>query len=185
MKIIVGLGNPGSEYNFTRHNAGFLALDYYFQRYELSWESTKSYGAIIGTLDNICCGGSSESGKILFMKPQNYYNESGQAVAAAARYYKVNTSDILAICDNFDLEFGKIRFRASGSTGGNNGLKSIDACLNTSDYPRVRIGTGNDELRRKVGNMKFVLSRFTPEEREKLPDILEEVRIKIDEFIRR
>jgi PTH1 family peptidyl-tRNA hydrolase len=99
------------------------------------------------------------------------------------RYYKIPESDVLVICDNFDLEFGKIRFRSSGLAGGNNGLKSIDASLGTSDYPRLRIGTENNELRRKMGDIDFVLSRFTPDEKKQLPEILTEVTEKIDEFL--
>lgn len=99
------------------------------------------------------------------------------------RYYKIPASDILVICDNFDLEFGKIRFRSSGSTGGNNGLKSIDKELSTSDYPRLRLGTENTAIREKVGATDFVLGKFTPEEKARLPEILEEACDRIDEFI--
>ena len=88
------------------------------------------------------------------------------------RYYKIPTSDILVICDDFNLEFGKIRFRSSGSAGGNNGLKSIIESLGTEDFARIRIGTGNDEMRKKMGDVDFVLSKFTPEEKERLPEIL-------------
>lgn len=172
MKIVVGLGNPGAKYNFTRHNFGFLALDFYFKRYNLSWGVKPLLGAVTGRKNDI-----------LFVKPQDFYNLSGKAVAEIARYYKIATSDILVICDNFDLEFGKIRFRATGVAGGNNGLKSVDACLGTSDYPRLRLGTGNDELRKKLGDVDFVLSKFTPEEKERLPEILGQVCEKIDEFI--
>jgi len=171
MKLVVGLGNPGAEYNFTRHNFGFLALDFYFRLHDLSWGSQTRYGAIVGRRDDL-----------LFVKPQNYYNESGRAVAELARYYKIPTSDILVICDNFDLEFGKVRYRASGVAGGNNGLKSVTAALGTDDYPRIRLGTGNEELRKRLGDVEFVLSRFTPEEKERLPEILTEVAKKIDEF---
>ena len=99
------------------------------------------------------------------------------------RYYKIPASDILVICDNFDLEFGKTRFRSSGLAAGNNGLKSIDKVLGSSDYPRLRIGTENNELRRKMGDIDFVLSRFTPEEKEQLPEILTEAIKKIEEFL--
>ena len=99
------------------------------------------------------------------------------------RYYKIPASDILVICDNFDLEFGVVRFRMSGSAGGNNGLRSLDATLGTSEYARIRIGTGNDELRTKLGDIEFVLSRFTSQEKEQLPAILQVVTEKIDDFI--
>lgn len=172
MKLVVGLGNPGNEYNFTRHNFGFLALDFYFKLKHLSWSEKPRLGAING-----------RSGDVLFIKPQDFYNLSGQAVAAYARYYKIPTSDILVICDNFDLEFGKIRYRTTGVAGGNNGLKSVDKELGTSDYPRLRLGTENVELKNKIGAVDFVLSKFTPEEKAQLPEILNQVSEKIDEFI--
>ena len=172
MKLVVGLGNPGNKYNFTRHNSGFLALDFYFALHKLNWSDKPRLGAINGRTDDV-----------LFIKPQDFYNDSGRAVAEFARYYKVPTSDILVICDNFDLEFGKVRYRSSGMAGGNNGLKSVDSYLKTSNYPRIRIGTGNDALRSKLGDVEFVLSRFTPEEKERLPEVLGQVAEKIDEFI--
>ncbi|MBR2830935.1 aminoacyl-tRNA hydrolase [Candidatus Saccharibacteria bacterium] len=173
MKMVVGLGNPGGQYNFTRHNFGFLAVDYYFVRYKASWVAKPFLGAITGRIDDV-----------LFVKPQEFYNLSGRSVAAIARYYKVAASDILVVCDNFDLEFGKMRLRTGGSAGGNNGLKSVDAELGTTDYARLRLGTGNAEMRRKMGDTDFVLSRFTPEEKEALPGILEAAAGKIEEWIR-
>ena len=169
MKLIVGLGNPESKYNWTRHNTGFLVLDFYFKLKGLEWGAKPRLGAING-----------RSGDILFIKPQDYYNLSGQAVREYARYYKVATSDILVICDDFNLDFGVIRYRASGSDGGNNGLKSIISELHTSDFPRLRIGTGNDELRSRIGDVDFVLSKFTPEEKTLLPKVLKNTADKLD-----
>ena len=170
MKLVVGLGNPGSRYNFTRHNSGFLALDFYGKIHGLEWG--EKFGAV-----------ACREGDVWFVKPQDFYNESGRAVAELARYYKIATKDILVICDNFDLEFGKVRYRSTGAAAGNNGLKSIDEHLKTADYPRIRIGTENDALRKKLGDVEFVLSRFTDDEKSALPEILNEVCDKIDEFI--
>ena len=172
MKLIVGLGNPGTKYNFTRHNVGFLVLDYYAKIANLKWNETPKLNAIWGKKDDV-----------IFIKPQSFYNETGTVVANFLRYYKIELSDFLVICDNFDLGFGLVRFRGSGSAGGNNGLKSIDANLKTSDYARVRVGTGNDELRRKMGDIDFVLSKFTPEEKAKLPEMLQTTTDKINDFI--
>lgn len=169
MKLVIGLGNPGSQYNFTRHNFGFLALDYYFKRNNLTWESKPRYGAIWG-----------RRGDTIFVKSQGFYNESGVAAQEFIRFYKIKLKDILVICDDFNLEFGKTRYRAKGSAGGNNGLKSIISMLGTDEFPRLRLGTSNDELRKKIGDTDFVLSKFTPEEKEKLPEVLEEVLEKID-----
>ena len=171
MKLVVGLGNPGRQYLWTRHNFGFLALDFYFKRKDLSWGVKPRYGALTG-----------RSGDILFVKPQDFYNLSGRPARELARFYKVPTSDILVICDDFDLKFGTVRWREQGSSGGNNGLKSMITELGTENFPRLRLGTGNDELRRQMGDVDFVLSKFTPEEKEKLPEILREAEGKIDEF---
>lgn len=172
MKLVIGLGNPGSQYNFTRHNFGFLALDFYFKRYDLSWGGKPRYGALWG-----------RRGDIVFIKPQDFYNESGRSVREFMRLYKISVSDILVICDDFNLEFGKIRYRAKGSAGGNNGLKSIISALRTDEFARLRLGTGNDDLRKKMGDTDFVLSKFTPEEKQKLPETLIEVVDKIDEIL--
>ena len=172
MKLVVGLGNPGNRYNFTRHNVGFLALDYYFKIKGLIWETKPKFGAAWTRKDDV-----------FFIKPQDFYNDSGRAVAEFVQYYKIALSDVLVICDNFDLEFGKVRARVSGAAGGNNGLKSVDSHLGSSEYPRIRIGTGNDALRRQMGDVDFVLSRFTPEEKEQLPQVLSEVVTKIDDFL--
>jgi PTH1 family peptidyl-tRNA hydrolase len=171
MKLVVGLGNPGNRYNFTRHNVGFLALDYYFKRYKLEWRDKAFLGAIRGSANDV-----------LFIKPQNFYNETGGVVANYMRHFQIAASDILVICDNFDLGFGLVRERASGSAGGNNGLKSIDAALGSPNYARIRIGTENDALRAKLGDVDFVLSRFTPEEKARLPEILSEVTEMIDDW---
>ena len=172
MKLVVGLGNPGNQYNFTRHNSGFLALDFYFKLNGFEWAEKPKFGAIYAK--------ETINGEdYIFLKPQDYYNESGRSVYEFFRYHKLKFSDILVICDDFNLEFGKIRYRANGSAGGNNGLKSIISHLGTDEFPRLRIGTGNDELRNKIGDVDFVLSKFTPEEKEKLPEILREVAEKI------
>ena len=163
MKLVVGLGNPESRYNFTRHNTGFLVLDYYFKVKGLKWSDKPRLDALWGRSDDV-----------IFIKPQEYYNESGRAVAAYMKYYKITASDILVVCDDFNLDFGMVRYRAAGSAGGNNGLKSIIASIGTDEFPRIRIGTGNDVLRAKLGDVDFVLSKFTVEEKNRLPEIMEE-----------
>ena len=182
MKLVVGLGNPGDRFNFTRHNLGFLALDFYLKRCGGSWSEKPRLNAIFCEMEGKS-GASGASEKVILIKPQDFYNLSGVAVANYARYYKIAPSDILVICDNFDLEFGKLRFRSLGSSGGNNGLKSVDKELSSTEYARLRVGTGNKEVFDRVGAVDFVLSRFTPEEKERLPEILREISGKIDEFI--
>lgn len=173
MKLIVGLGNPESKYNWTRHNTGFLALDFYFKLKGLEWAPKPRLGAISG-----------RSGDIWFVKPQDYYNLSGQAVQEYMHFYKIAASDILVICDDFNLEFGQIRYRGTGSTGGNNGLKSIISALGTENFARIRIGTGNDKLRSQIGDVDFVLSKFTPKEKLELPKILKEACDRVDFWVK-
>lgn len=161
MKLIVGFGNPGNQYNFTRHNFGFLALDFYCKVHQINWEKTPKFNAIWARI-----------GDTFLIKPQSFYNDSGKVVKSFMNFYKIPPDDLLIICDDFELEFGKTRYRAKGSAGGNNGLKSVIAELGTEDFPRLRLGTGNDELRHKIGDIDFVLSKFTDTEREQLPAIL-------------
>jgi PTH1 family peptidyl-tRNA hydrolase len=172
MKLIVGLGNPGNKYNFTRHNTGFLTLDFYFKLHNLKWTDRPKLNALIG-----------REGDTFFIKPQNFYNDTGHVVQDYLHFYKIPVSSMLVICDDFNLPFGKMRYRESGSAGGNNGLKSIIEALGTEDFCRLRIGTGNTELRTKLGDIDFVLSRFTPEEKSALGDILHDASVKIDDFI--
>ena len=172
MKLVVGLGNPGNRYNFTRHNVGFLALDFYFKVNNLEWGAKPRLGALWGRRNDV-----------LFIKPQEFYNETGAVVQKWMQFYKISPADILVICDNFDLEFGKVRYRNSGAAGGNNGLKSLDIALGTSDYARIRVGTENNELRSKMGDIDFVLSKFTPEEKEKLGEVMGDAVEKIESFI--
>lgn len=172
MKLVVGLGNPGNQYNFTRHNTGFLALDYYFKLYGLDWEAKPRLGAVFG-----------RAGDVIYIKPQDFYNNSGKVVREYIRYYKINLEDILVICDDFNLNFEDIRYRAKGSAGGNNGLKSIIAELKTDEFARIRIGTGNTTLRETTGDIGFVLSKFTAEEKAALPGVLRGVAERVNEWI--
>lgn len=169
MKLIVGLGNPGNEYNFTRHNYGFLALDFYATLHHLNWQKPK-FGALWF-----------KDGERIFIKPQDFYNNSGVPVAAFAHFYKFAPQDILVVCDDFNLDFGKLRFREHGSDGGNNGLKSIIQQLKSQDFPRLRLGTGNLELRTKLGDVDFVLGHFTAAEKSTLSTILPQICTAIDE----
>lgn len=171
MKLIVGFGNPGNMYNFTRHNTGFLALDFYAKIKGIEWEKTDKFDAKYFRVDNT-----------FFIKPQTFYNDVGKSIAAFKNFYKIKNEDILIVCDDFNLDFGKLRIREKGSAGGNNGLKSTIECLGTDAFPRLRVGTANDNLRKRIGDTDFVLGKYTDAERGKLPEILREVSAKIDEF---
>ena len=132
--LVVGLGNPGPKYEWTRHNVGFLVVDELAERASIPVQKLK-YKALTNTT---VIGGQS----VLLMKPTTYMNLSGDAVAEAAAFYKVSEEHILVLCDDVSLPVGKLRIRTQGSAGGHNGLKSIIARLGTDKFPRVKIGVG-------------------------------------------
>lgn len=135
--IVVGLGNPGSDYERTRHNAGFMALDA-LAKFCGADVTQKRFQALTArvTLDGA---------RLLLMKPQTFMNLSGNAVGAAASFFKVPPERIIVLCDDISLPLGKIRVRGDGSAGGHNGLKSIIAQLGSDAFPRVKIGIGGAE----------------------------------------
>ena len=189
MKLIVGFGNPEAKYNFTRHNFGFLTLDFYAKIKGLDWESHPKFDAIwLKTSVDKLISSEDTSEQAIFIKPQTYYNEVGKSIQAFSHFYKIAPQDILVVCDDFDLDFGKIRMRERGSTAGNNGLKSTVKELGTSDFWRLRLGT-DSKMRAKSGgkleDIDFVLSKFTPEEKEQLPTILRSACAQIDNFLDR
>lgn len=172
MKIIISFGNIGHEYDYTRHNLGFMFLDFYLKTNQLTWHTSQKFHSIWTKSDDL-----------IFLKPQTYYNNVGLAARACADFYKVTASDIFAICDDFNLDFAQIRFRQNGSSGGNNGLKSLAYHLRTTEFPRLRLGTNNHALRPQLGDTEFVLSRFTPAERERLPAFLQAAAQHLRQFI--
>ncbi|MFA6948679.1 MAG: aminoacyl-tRNA hydrolase [Eubacteriales bacterium] len=142
--IICGLGNPGDEYTFTRHNAGFLTLDYFAQKLDIKINRAK-FSAL--TAEGII-GGK----RILFMKPQTFMNASGEAVRDAADFYKIPSENIIVINDDMDLEPGRMRIRLRGSDGGHRGLKSIIYQLGTDVFPRIKLGVGSPPTKDAVVN---------------------------------
>ena len=133
MILIAGLGNPGKEYENTRHNAGFLVLDTLAQKLGADL-SERKHRALCG---KAVIGGQ----KVILLKPQTYMNSSGESIRAAADYYKVPPEDILVVYDDISLAPGQLRIRAKGSAGGHNGIKSIIAHLGTQEFPRVKVGS--------------------------------------------
>ena len=132
--IVAGLGNPGSQYEKTRHNAGFMAMDYLAEKYGARIDRAK-FKSLVG---EVTIGGK----RVLLMKPQTFMNSSGEAVAEAARFYKCTTEKIIVISDDFLLDVGRLRVRRNGTHGGHNGLKSIQKELASTEYPRIRVGVG-------------------------------------------
>ena len=133
--LLVGLGNPGTKYESTRHNMGWLALDSLMEKesFKLSKLRFKAWTGILEKNGN----------KILVMKPQTYMNLSGEAVGAAARFYKIPPEHVLVVSDDIDLPVGKLRLRAFGSAGGHNGLKNIIQHLGSDRFPRIKVGVGS------------------------------------------
>ena len=161
MKIIVGLGNPGKEYENTPHNAGFAVVDEMAERHDCSLRKSIRFKARKG---------SAVEGfdKIMFVQPQTYMNASGKAVASVLRYYKATLEDLIVVSDDADLDFGRIRIRSSGGNGGHKGLRSIIESVGSDGFVRVRIGVGRD--RNGAVLVDHVLSRFSAEESKVMND---------------
>lgn len=134
MRLIVGLGNPGREYEKTRHNVGFVAIDYLAMQTGIKMSKIKFKG--------ICGEGFIGNEKCVLLKPQTFMNLSGESVRDAAEFYKIEPEDIIVIYDDVNLETGKVRIRPGGSAGGHNGMKSIIYLLNSDNFPRIRFGVG-------------------------------------------
>ena len=166
MKLIVGLGNPTKEYENTRHNIGFIAIDALSEEYHIPVESLR-HKALIGK-------GAIEGQRVILAKPVTYMNLSGEAVRAISDYYKIPSEDIIIIFDDTTLDVGRMRIRKKGSAGGHNGIKSIIAHLGTMEFPRIKIGIGAKREGQDLAD--YVLSRFPKEEKEALGQVLEDVK---------
>ena len=154
-KLIVGLGNPGPNHAFNRHNVGFQCLDHIAQAHGLEFTQRRfgaslAFGEILGV-------------KVLLAKPLTYMNLSGRAVGPLVRWYKVSAAGLLVIYDDMDLPLGSIRLRQRGGAGGHKGMLSLVESLGTQDFPRLRVGIGRPPG--KMDPVDYVLGDFTPEER--------------------
>ena len=153
IKLVVGLGNPGRKYNKTRHNMGFMVLDNIAKRLELGpWK--EKYGGLF--ID--CYVGFD---KVIFLKPQNYINLSGDVMIEYVKFFGIKLEDIIIVNDDLDLPLGMLKLKQKGSSGGHNGLKNIENQLGTNEYKRVKIGLSNDKT---MDTKDYVLSKFTKEE---------------------
>lgn len=152
MYIIAGLGNPGSKYEKTRHNAGWLCMDRLGEKYGVKLDRV-NFNALTASC-------MIHGQKCLLMKPTTFMNNSGEAIGAAANFYKVPPEQVIVLSDDINLVPGKLRIRRSGSAGGHNGLKSIIAHLGSDQFPRIRIGVGDRE-NPDFDLADFVLGKFT------------------------
>ena len=150
--LIVGLGNPGAQYTTTRHNAGFLALDYLCEKYGARTDRAR-FKSLVG---EATIGGV----RVLLVRPQTFMNLSGEAVGEAMRFYKLDADHVIVMSDDISLEPGRLRVRRKGSAGGHNGLKSINEHLGTDEYPRMKIGVGQKPSR-DYDLADWVLSHFS------------------------
>ena len=158
MKLIIGLGNPGSEYLNSRHNVGFMALDNLSAHYLFEDWRTKLSGLFATT--------SLGSEKIILVKPQTFMNLSGSCVAKFKQFFKINVADIFVIYDDIDLGFGEVKIKQGGGDAGHKGVRSISQHLQTKDFNRIRLGIGRPSTKEEVSN--YVLSNFSKIERDKL-----------------
>ncbi|MBX6341623.1 MAG: aminoacyl-tRNA hydrolase, partial [Thermomicrobiaceae bacterium] len=159
--LIAGLGNPGPKYARTRHNVGFMVVDELTRRLGPG-ERRRRFDAEIAEVPV-------PGGRLVLLKPQTFMNLSGNAVAPAARWYRVPLERLLVVYDDLDLPFGQIRLRPSGSSGGHNGLTSVIQQLGTDRVPRLRVGISRPIQGTTVA---YVLSRFSPEEERALPEVI-------------
>lgn len=172
--LVVGLGNIGKKYDGTRHNIGFACVDNFAEQHNFpAWIEKKDLHA---HLTKQVVGGT----QVILIKPTTFMNESGQAVSAVQRYYRLPNSDTIAVHDEIDINFGQIRARVGGSAAGNNGVKSlIQHC--GEDFGRIRIGVRNDLLE-KMDSADFVLAKFNKEEQASLPELCREVSAMLSEY---
>jgi PTH1 family peptidyl-tRNA hydrolase len=151
IRLIAGLGNPGSEYAATRHNIGFIVVDQLAAQFGSAWEKSTKWDAL-----------SAKCGAVLLVKPLTFMNRSGYSLLAVAQFYKIEPQEILVVLDDFSLALGRLRLRARGGPGGHNGLESVIVQFGTEEIPRFRIGIGAAP---REGSADYVLSRFFDEEK--------------------
>lgn len=160
IRLVVGLGNPGPEYDGTRHNVGFELVNRLAAERDLKWKRDRKFRSKI----------ASANASLVLTKPLTYMNLSGNAVARLQRFHKLDPDQILVVYDDVDLPIGRIRFRPEGSAGGHNGIKSLIEYLGTKEFPRLKIGIGSAGGRGEM--VGHVLGKFSQEEREELEKVL-------------
>jgi len=155
-KVVAGLGNPGSKYENTFHNVGFMLLDNYFVHDTSSWRQEKNFNSLIA-----------KSETTLFVKPLTYMNDSGKAISKVLNFYKKTPQDLIVIHDDVDLAFGKIKLVRNRGSAGHHGIDSVNELLGTTDYYRIRVGVGRPTLN-TYDVLDYVLSTITNEKRQEL-----------------
>ena len=164
MILFVGLGNPGKEYEKTRHNVGFKLLDAFANKNNLSIKKVKFGGLYEETIIF--------NQKVILLKPQSYMNLSGEVVKKFIDFYKININEILVISDDLDLEIGKFKLKPKGSSGGHNGLKNIEQNIATQEYKRLKVGISNNK---DIDTKNYVLGKFSASEQEILETLEKDI----------
>lgn len=168
MKLIAGLGNPGAKYDRTKHNTGFMALDHYLKAKNLTLNKNKFEGLWV------------KDGDTIYVEPQTYMNDSGRCVAQLAKFFKIAPADILIVHDDMDLPLAKLRVRAGGKSGGHNGIRSIIACLGSSDFNRLKIGIRHP---RKTTVVSWVLTPFDDQQQKLMDQAFDQASQAIADFV--
>ena len=172
MILIVGLGNPGNQYEQTRHNIGFDVIDYMANKYNIDVNREKFKG--------ICGEGFIENKKVILLKPLTYMNLSGESIRELANFYKLEDDEIIVVYDDISLDIGRLRIREKGSAGGHNGIKSIIQNLGGDKFPRVKVGVGQP----KDNLVNHVLGKFSKEDREHIEKVTPVVSDAIVEIVK-
>ena len=172
MILIVGLGNPGKQYEQTRHNIGFDVIDYMANKYNIDVNREKFKG--------ICGEGFIENKKVILLKPLTYMNLSGESIRELANFYKIEDDEIIVVYDDISLDIGRLRIREKGSAGGHNGIKSIIQNLGGDKFPRVKVGVGQP----KDNLVNHVLGKFSKEDREHIEKVIPVVSDAIVEIVK-
>jgi PTH1 family peptidyl-tRNA hydrolase len=168
-QVIVGLGNPEPKYDQTRHNIGFAAVDALARAWGVSLVENRKFQGLFGE------GMGPKGERVRLLKPLTYMNRSGQSIRAVTDWYKLPVESVLVIYDDMDLPVGRLRMRLSGSAGGHNGMKSTIAHLGGDNFPRLRIGIGKPSKTDGDPTISHVLGKFSPEENQLMPDVLQMV----------
>lgn len=174
MYVIVGLGNPGDRYAQTKHNIGFITIDYLAEQHSIKMNKMK-HKAIIGEGD---MGGE----KVLLVKPQTFMNLSGQSVMDIVNFYKVPAANLIVIYDDIDLPVGKVRIRPNGSSGTHNGMRNIIYLLRNQEFPRIRIGVGKQPDYMDLAD--YVMTKFNSEEKSLIEEAIKKSAATVEEIVK-
>ena len=173
MRVILGIGNPGKRYAHTRHNVGFMLLDYLASKYSLLFKPSKS--------EYFYCQDKINGSEFCLIKPTTFVNNSGITASEIIESYKLDVTDLLVICDDLNLEPSKIKIKISGGDGGHNGINSIIYHLNSDNFPRLRIGIGNNFEKGQMA--EYVLSEFNDDEKKFVEKTFETGSFLVEQFI--